>query len=290
MLNRRHLRQFLALVDTGSFTAAANRLHVAQPTLSAGISELERTLGAAIIVRERRALRLTEAGNRLLVHARAIEREFGLAERGVLAAPDPAPILRLGVIASLSTRMVSAIAARFAAASDGRARLMLTEGTDAELRRRLAEHRLDGVLTTLRGGETGADVLLEEGYAMILPLAHRIAAQGSLQPEELAGETMIARRSCEILAETSRFFTARWVRPHFAFRGANDDRCLALVAASAGVTTAPVSLAVSGTVAVPLQGYDFRRRIGLIVAEGQEDLLAASGLRPVLDEVLAEQD
>lgn len=290
MLNRRHLRQFLALVDTGSFTAAANRLHVAQPTLSAGIAELERTLGATIIVRERRALRLTEAGNRLLVHARAIEREFGLAERGVLATPAPAPILRLGVIASLSTRMVSAIAARFAAASDGRARLMLTEGTDAELRRRLAEHRLDGVLTTLRGGETEADVLLEEGYAMILPLAHRLAAQGSLQPEELAGETMIARRSCEILAETSRFFTARGVRPHFAFRGANDDRCLALVAAGAGVTTAPVSLAGSGTVAVTLQGYDFRRRIGLIVAEGQDDLLAASGLRPVLDEVLAERD
>ena len=146
------------------------------------------------------------------------------------------------------------------------------------------------MLTTLRGGETGADVLLEEGYAMILPTAHRLAAQGSLQPEELAGETMIARRSCEILAETSRFFTARGVRPHFAFRGANDDRCLALVAAGAGVTTAPVSLAGPGTVAVTLQGYDFRRRIGLIVAEGQDDLLAASGLRPVLDEVLAEQD
>ena len=48
MLNRRHLRQFLALVDTGSFTAAANQLHVAQPTLSAGIAELERALGAAV--------------------------------------------------------------------------------------------------------------------------------------------------------------------------------------------------------------------------------------------------
>lgn len=61
MLSRRHLRQFLALVDTGSFTAAANQLHVAQPTLSAGIAELERELGAAVILRERRALRLTEA-------------------------------------------------------------------------------------------------------------------------------------------------------------------------------------------------------------------------------------
>ncbi len=283
MLSRRHLRQFLALVDTGSFTAAANQLHVSQPTLSAGIAELERELGAAVILRERRALRLTEAGNRLLVHARSIEREFGLAERGVMAAPAPAPPLRLGVIASLATRMVAAVAARFATG-----RLTLTEAPDADLRRRLAEHRLDAVLTTLHGAEAGAQVLLEEGYAMVLPAAHRFAAREMLLPEELAGETMIARRSCEILAETSRFFTARGVRPHFAFRGANDDRCLALVAAGAGVTTAPVSLAGEGTVAVPLQGYDYRRRIGLIVASGQEDLIAGSGLPAILREVLGE--
>lgn len=281
MLNRRHLRQFLALVDTGSFTAAANQLHVAQPTLSAGIAELERALGTAVIVRERRALRLTEAGNRLLIHARAIEREFGLAERGVLAAPAPAPPLRLGVIASLATRLVAGIAGRFAPG-----RLTLTEAPDADLRRRLAEHRLDAVLTTLHGAEAGAQMLLEEGYAMILPAGHRFAARDMLLPEELAGETMIARRACEILAETSRFFTARGVRPHFALRSANDDRCLALVAAGAGVTTAPVSLVQPGTVAVPLQGYDYRRRIGLIVAGGQEDLIAASSLASTLREVV----
>lgn len=286
MLNRRHLRQFLALVDTGSFTAAANQLHVSQPTLSAGIAELERTLGAPVIVRERRALRLTEAGNRLLIHARAIEREFGLAERGVFAALTPAPPLRLGVIASLATRMVAAIAARFAEGDGARARLTLTEAPDAELRRRLAEHRLDCVLTTLHGAETGADVLLEEGYAMILPADHRFAGRDLLLPEELAGETMIARRSCEILAETSRFFTARGVRPHFALRSANEDRCLALVAAGAGVTTGPVSLAGPGTVAVPLQGYDYRRRIGLIVAQGQDDLITASGLSATLRDVV----
>lgn len=281
MLSRRHLRQFLALVDTGSFTAAASRLHVSQPTLSAGIAELERTLGAPVILRERRALRLTEAGNRLLVHARAIEREFGLAERGVPQGARPAPPLRLGVIASLATRMTAGIAARFEPG-----RLTMTEGADADLRRRLAEHRLDAVLTLLHGAEAGAEVLLEEGYAMVLPAAHHFAGRDQLLPEELAGETMIARRSCEILSETSRFFTARGVRPHFALRSANEDRCLALVAAGAGVTTAPVSLAGPGTVAVPLQGYDYRRRIGLIVAGGQEDVLAASGLLAAAREVL----
>lgn len=281
MLKRRHLRQFLALVDTGSFTAAANQLHVAQPTLSAGIAELERTLGTPIILRERRALRLTEAGNRLLVHARAIEREFGLAERWVQGTPPPAPPLRLGVLSSISTATMAAIAAQYTGSTAGRALLTLTDGPDADLRRRLAEHRLDAILTLLRTADEG-ELLLEEGYAMILPTAHRLAGQAVLLPEELAGETMIARRSCEILAETSRFFTARGVRPHFAFRSANEDRCLALVAAGAGVTTAPESLAGPGTVAVPLKDYAYRRCIGLIVAGGQESLIDASGLRPIL--------
>jgi len=285
MLSRRLVRQFIALVDTGSFTAAASRLHVSQPTLSAGIAELERSLGTPLILRERRALRLTEAGNRLLVHARAIEREFGLAERGVLASPPPAPPLRLGVLASLATRSAAAIAAHYAGDAAGKALLTLTDAPDADLRRRLAEHRLDAIVTTLRNAEEG-DLLREEGYAMILPAAHPLAGREVLRPEELAGETMIARRSCEILAETSRFFTARGVRPHFALRSANEDRCLALVAAGAGVTTGPVSLAGPGTVAVPLQGYDYRRRIGLIVAQGQDALIAASGLQDVLREVV----
>lgn len=285
MLSRRHLRQFLALVDTGSFTGAASRLHVSQPTLSAGIAELERTLGARLILRERRALRLTEAGNRLLVHARAIEREFGLAERWVQGTPPPAPPLRLGVLSSVATRTTAALAAHYAGEASGKALLTLTDAPDADLRRRLAEHRLDAVLTTLRSADEG-ELLREEGYAMILPAAHRLAGQPLLQPEELAGETMIARRSCEILAETSHFFTARGVRPRFALRSANEDRCLALVAAGAGVTTGPVSLAGPGTVAVPLRDYDYRRRVGLIVASGQAALIEASGLRAILREVI----
>jgi DNA-binding transcriptional LysR family regulator len=145
---------------------------------------------------------------------------------------------------------------------------VLTEGLDADLRRRLAEHRLDAALTLLRDGEQ-AECVVDEGYAMLLPDSHRLARHSLLTADELAGETMIARRSCEILAETSRFFTARGVRPRFSFRSPNEDRCLALVRAGAGITTGPVSLAGNGVVAVPVEGYDFRRRVGLVLAADQ---------------------
>jgi DNA-binding transcriptional LysR family regulator len=273
MLKRAQIRQFLAVVDAGSFTAAASRLYITQPTLSAGIAELERAVGAPLFVRERRALRLTDAGNRLLPHARAVEREFRQAEAAVSGASDPLQPLRLGAIVSLASQTLASIAARYAGAHP----LAVEEGSDADLRRRLSDTSLDAALTLLRDGDA-ADTLLDEPYAMLLPRNHRFADRPVLRPEELSGETMIARRACEILAETSRFFTARGVRPRFSFRSHNDDRCLALVRAGLGITTGPASLAGDGLVAVPLEGYGFRRRIGLLVAPAAVDQVAGSGL------------
>jgi DNA-binding transcriptional LysR family regulator len=74
---------------------------------------------------------------------------------------------------------------------------------------------------------------------------------------------MIARRSCEILAETSRFFTKHQVRPRFSLRSDNDSRCLQIVAAGLGITNAPRSLRIDGTMPLAVVGYDFHRRLGL---------------------------
>ncbi|MDM8010553.1 MAG: LysR family transcriptional regulator, partial [Parasphingorhabdus sp.] len=48
MLTRQQIRQFLAVVDTGSFTRAAEAIGVTQPTLSSGIRELETHVGASL--------------------------------------------------------------------------------------------------------------------------------------------------------------------------------------------------------------------------------------------------
>ena len=265
MIKRTHMRQFIALAETGSFTAAAKRLNVTQPTLSSAMAELERLVGAQLILRDRRGCRLTEAGNRLLRHARTIEQEFRLAvAQGDRTARRAAAPLRLGVVPTLATAML----ARIGPGYDDERALVLLEASDAELRRRLAGGQIDAALTLLRPGEGGGPVL-EEGYAMLLPQDHALAGTSSVTPDDLADETMIARRSCEILADTSRFFTAHGVRPAFFLRSANDDRCLAMVRAGMGVTTAPRSLAVPGVVAVTVTGYDFRRRLGLICADGK---------------------
>jgi DNA-binding transcriptional LysR family regulator len=67
----RQLEYFIAVVDEGSFTGAAARLHVSQPGLSHQILALERAFGGPLLERLNRGVRLTPAGRIALPHARA---------------------------------------------------------------------------------------------------------------------------------------------------------------------------------------------------------------------------
>lgn len=264
MMSRTHLRQFLAVVDTGNFTRAALHINVAQPTLSAGIAELEKRLGAKLFTRTNRRVQLTEAGNRLLAHARAIEREFHLAEQSVTGIAAPVRPIRLGILVTLATALIEEVVA----ARNAPEPLELTEGSERDLTAALASGRLDLALTILRPGETRfpRESLYAEPYRLALPEAHPLARRDSVSAEEVAGETMIARRACEMLAETSRFFTERGVRPPFSLRSPNDDRVMAMVRAGLGITVAPASLAIPGIAMPRLAGFDATREIGLLFA------------------------
>lgn len=261
MVKRSHVRQFLAVVDAGSFTQAAARLRVTQPTLSLGIADLERQVGAQLIVRDRRHLRLTEAGGRFLTIARDLERKFAEADRFGEARAADWPELKLGLIKTLPGRAVQALVR----ALTPHCSLELIEGTDSELRAALSDGRLQAMIGLLRPDEAGEGVvtLLDEPYTMLVPAAHPLAGRDKVAPEELAAEVMIARRSCEILDQTSRFFTRHQVRPRFSLRSESDERCLQMVAAGLGITTAPACLQAEGTVPLAVTGYDFRRCLGL---------------------------
>ena len=93
MIKRAHIRQFLAVVDAGSFTRAAQQIRVTQPALSTGVAELERLVGAQLFIRNRRKIRLTEAGGRFLPIARELERAFRAADGFGRNETAPAPVL-----------------------------------------------------------------------------------------------------------------------------------------------------------------------------------------------------
>src|ERR1043166_2751682 len=75
----RQLRAFTAIAESGTFTAAAERVHVTQAAISMQIRQLERETGVRLFVRAPRRVLLTEGGEKLLERARVILREHDAA-------------------------------------------------------------------------------------------------------------------------------------------------------------------------------------------------------------------
>lgn len=285
MIKRNHIRYFLAIADAGSFAQAAARLHITQPTLSVSIANLEQLVGSQLFVRDRRHLRLSEAGGAFLPIARDLERGFRAADGFGRGIQPEWPTLRFGVIRTVANPVLQMIVARLALQFG----IELSEGTDYELRTGLSSGRLQLALTLLREqeGRLIAHPLWAEPYQMLVSENHRLAGSACVRPEELAGEIMIARRSCEILDETSRFFTSVGVRPRFALRSDSDERCIAMVAAGLGVTSAPRSLAVPSVIALDVAGYDFTRRVGLLHDPAWPVPMEFSGMLAKIERTLA---
>ena len=82
-MNVEHARTFLAVADTGSFVAAAERLHITQSTVSARIGALEKTLGARLFVRNRSGAVLTNSGGRFLRYAGQLVRTMERARQDI---------------------------------------------------------------------------------------------------------------------------------------------------------------------------------------------------------------
>jgi DNA-binding transcriptional LysR family regulator len=285
MLDRYLLRYFLAVVEQGNFSRAAAHCNVSQPTLSVGIARLETLLGLRLFVRSSQRVELTSAGAQFLVHARRIEREFNLALQSMSMA-ETLPSLRLGVLSSIAGDIVAAAVSRARPERDHRFELLF--GSERELVGHLAKDRIDVALTLVgRGSDRFVErTVCEEGYALALPEFHPLASAGVIAAEQLAGETMIVRRHCEALSDTSRFFTERGLRPHFSLRSTNDERVLQMVAAGLGVTVMPLSFRAPGVARPMLAGFDLKRTLGWAAGHGAEHLLAACP--PILLEIATE--
>lgn len=258
------LRYFLAVVETGSFTRAADRAFVTQPTLSAGIKKLEQQLGHELFERTNRRVFLTDAGTRFLPRAKAILHECNMAQQ-VLDEAGKTPLLRIGVLTTLSNRKVGSLLASFKEKTPNAA-IEIIDGTEQELENRLEDRSLDFALSLHRGeAEDRAIPLEQESYVFILPLEHALARRTRVNASDLAEEYMIVRSRCEVLSETSRYFTDRNVRPRLAYRTPNDSRAVAMVAAGVGGTVVPESLIDDRVSAVRLIGFDHERRLGLFL-------------------------
>lgn len=263
MIERYLIHYFLAVVDQGNFSRAAQQCRVSQPTLSVGIAKLETLVGHVLFHRSNRRVELTASGTRFLTHARHIEAEFAKAAQA-MAQDDERKLIRVGLIPTLPSAWIEA-ATRAACRVDAE-KLEIVEGRMRDLLPRLERGRIDALVGLMEPDAPRGDILFEEGYALALADTHPLASRTMLEPAEVADAEMIVRRNCEALTDVSRFFTQRGIRPFFSARTTNEDRAVGYVRSGLGITVMPQCFMQPGLAMPKLSGFEQRRRIGIIVA------------------------
>ncbi|WP_313523734.1 LysR family transcriptional regulator [Shinella sp.] len=144
MLDPRLLRAFVAVADAGSFTAAADRLHMTQSTMSQQIARLEEAIGRDLVDRAARPVRLTVTGERLLGHARRI---LTLQSEALtlVAETSGTTSVRIGMPDDIATPEMARAFAAFTK-RHRQARLDVTTGLRSDLTRRYRAGELDIVV------------------------------------------------------------------------------------------------------------------------------------------------
>src|SRR5688572_30628968 len=187
------LRYVVALADHRHFGRAARACNVTQPTLSARVQKLERTLGLALFERSSKSVQPTAVGERIVEQARAVldatQRIRDLAESG--HAPLSGP-LRLGVIPTLGPyllpQFVPALRAKYAELE-----LQLREVKTTDLLDDLAQHRLDCGLLATPVHQPGivAEELFEEEFYLLAPRDHALARKCRVAEADLKETTVL---------------------------------------------------------------------------------------------------
>ncbi len=171
----KHLRYFDALARLGHFGRAASTCAISQPALSVQIKELEELLGAPLVERGGRRIRLTGLGEEFAARARAILRAVDELEDLRRAAHGPlAGRLRLGIIPTaapyLLPEIIQALTRRFPGL-DPRPKEAITQ----KLIQDLAEGRLDVAIVALPISEPALEEapLFDEEFVLVRPLEDR---------------------------------------------------------------------------------------------------------------------
>ena len=154
------LRTFVAIVDAGGFTAAAQQVHRTQSAVSMQVRRLETTLDRTLFQREGRGVQLTPEGEALLGYARRLLKLHDEA-LAVLTRPDLTGCVRLGTPDDYVERFLPDILVRFARAFP-RVQVDVHCEPSRHLRRLLAEDRLDLALITCAPGAEIGEILRRE--------------------------------------------------------------------------------------------------------------------------------
>lgn len=192
----RHLSVFVTVAQEMSFTRAADRLLLAQSAVSTTVRELERELGVALFDRSHRQIRLTGAGEELLVRSRdVLERMRELGEAVATAGTELRGTVTVGLMTGVDLVDVPSLLGAFHARHPAvvlqlRATGLGSSGLVAQLERGEIDLALlaavDGLPATLQG-----EVVASSPYTLVVPDTHPLATRDAVTLADLEGESFV---------------------------------------------------------------------------------------------------
>ena len=236
------LRYVCAIAETGSFSRAAERCKVTQPSLSQQVLKLEEDLGARLFDRLGRSVRLTEAGRAFLPHARSILNQMEAARSGVAdKCADVRGSVAAGVIPTIAPYLMPRHTAAFAKKYP-EAKLRIVEETTPVLVESLRNLSIDLAILALplRHKDLELFPLRTEPLFAVLPKDHPRAGAKTLTLRELRGEPFVMLRDGHCFRDLSiAACTRARVTPRIAFESDQFSSLFGMVAAGVGVSLVP---------------------------------------------------
>jgi LysR family transcriptional regulator, carnitine catabolism transcriptional activator len=255
-METRRLAAFLAVVDEGTFTSAADELGVSQPAVSQAVRALEAELGAVLFHRVGRGARLTDAGRALVLPARHALRDVDAARQAVTAVTGLlAGHLELACLPTLAVAPLAPLLGAFRDAYPQVTIALLDPEDTADALNLVADGRCELALVgeVRRRHDLRSERVATQGFLVVLPPG--ATPTGPLRAAELAAMPLVAppvgSSSRDLLDDV---LARHGSSANVVVETAQREALLPLVLAGAGAALVPDALAEAG------------RRLGCVVA------------------------
>lgn len=256
-------RYFLAIVETGGFSKAADSLLISQPALSLSIRRLERELGVTLFERGGRRSVPTSAGLFFLKTAKDILNRYEVALNELRVFGNQ-PSLRLGVLRTLRiddlSKMITIFREKYSNVI-----IELRDGTAKDLYSWLENGEVDVLLTELNRSKDGESslTLFQQDYLLAVALDHPFAKKDQVNLVELDDQAFIGRTNCEVWGKAPQIFEAAGVEPRVVYLADREEWAIAMVRSGLGITIMPVWKDLSDIVYVAIAEISLSRTVGL---------------------------
>lgn len=193
-ISLRHLRVFVAIVNAGSMATAAKLLHITLSAVSKSLKELEQELQVALVVRGRKGVQLTQAGETFHKHATQTLASFNQAMDQAHSTPEAPGLLRIGALPTAAGYMLPPAIAQLRERYP-QARIQVLSGVYDYLVGKLRTHDIDLIVGRLIGRDMLGvvfEALYEEDLLMVVCKDHPLADRKQLLLDDLRPYVLLA--------------------------------------------------------------------------------------------------